>query len=158
MKPLTLALLVLAALVLAHPSEGLAWTGRVVEAASGQALLVRAQDGSDVLVRLYGIEAPGPAEKAGRASRETLDDMARDREVDVLPLAGSGSRVDGHVILDLQDLSSEMVRLGMAWVDWRHCAKGVCERWLLQEQEARAAGLGYWRDHPLGKSAGRGVF
>lgn len=158
MRHAILALPALLAWLLALPADCPAWTGRVVEAASGHALLVRAQDGSDILVRLYGIEAPGPAEKAGRASREALDGMARDREVDVLTVAGNGTRVDGHVILDLQDLSSEMVRLGMAWVDWRHCVKGVCDRWLLQEQEARAAGLGYWRDHPLGKPAGRDVF
>jgi endonuclease YncB( thermonuclease family) len=125
------------------------WTGRVQEAPTGDSLLVRAADGGLVLVRLYGIEAPAPAEPEGRAAQQALDGLARDRQVDVLPLSGQGSRQTGHVYLDLQDLSREMVRLGRAWVDWPRCVQGVCRLWLDDEQQARAVGLGLWQDSPL---------
>lgn len=94
------------------------WTGQVQEAASGDALLLRDADGAEVLVRLYGTETRGPAEPEGQAARRALDELCRGRDVDVLPLLGEGSRQTGHVLLDLQDLSREMARLGLAWVDW----------------------------------------
>ena len=142
---------VLVALMLAlcAAAPAWSWTGRVQEAASGDALLVHGPDGDEVLVRLYGIEAPGPAEPEGQAARQALDELTRGRDVDVLPLSGGGSRQTGHVLLDLQDLSREMVRLGRAWVDWPRCVQGVCRAWLNDEQQARAVGLGLWRDSPL---------
>ena len=142
---------ILAALILAlcAAAPAWSWTGRVQEAASGDALVVRAQDGTEVLVRLYGIEAPGPAEPEGQAARQALEGLARDREVDVVTLSGEGSHQTGHVILDLQDVSREMVRQGQAWVDWPRCVQGVCRVWLDDEQQARAVGLGLWRESPV---------
>lgn len=142
-------ILVALLLALCAASPAWSWTGRVQEAASGDALLVRDADGAEVLVRLYGVEAPGPAEPEGQAARRALDELCRGRDVDVLPLLGEGSRQTGHVLLDLQDLSREMVRLGLAWVDWPRCARGVCRAWLSDEQQARAVGLGVWRNSPL---------
>ena len=43
-------------------------------------------------------------------------------------------------------LNEEIVRTGFAWVYERYCRKTICGEWKKLEEEARAAGLGLWKD------------
>ncbi len=139
-----LAILAWAALAWAWPQP--AWVLRVYD---GDTYTVDL-DGARLRVRLQGVDCPELADRRGRWAEQPGARQARDwvaaRTADryvLLEITGAGRyRVVGRVILPGgQDLATELVRAGWAWVDPRYSH----DRVLLDLQaEARAARRGLW--------------
>ncbi len=124
----------------APPEDG----GKVIRILDGDSLIVRKQDGTDLEVRLFGIDAPEYRQPWSRRSREALEALAGDRwvRVDLVTVDVYGRSV--AVIRRASDgleVGREMVRLGHAWVYRRYTDD---ETLFKLEDEARAAGRGLW--------------
>ncbi len=119
-------------------------SGRVVRIIDGDSLVVRQQDGEEIEVRLYGIDAPEYRQPWSRRSRQALGTLVRDRVVrlEVTTIDAYGRSV--AVVRrdpDGLDVSREMIRLGHAWVYRRYTDDPTL---IGLEDGARAAGLGLW--------------
>lgn len=142
--PLLLAVLCLAVLSSAAGDAPAGETGRVVRIIDGDSLIVRQQDGTDVEVRLYGIDAPEYRQPWSKRSRQALGGLVRDRgvQLEVTTIDAYGRSV--AVVRrdpDGLDVGRAMVRLGHAWVYRRYTDDPTL---IDLEDEARAAGRGLW--------------
>lgn len=142
----TLAFLLLTAL----PARS--WNGEVVKVQDGDSIIVRAQDGARIRIRLHGIdtpEGPGTRWKPQPYSRIATDfvkallppgsvvavmDMGYDKYERTV--AGIVSLPNGQIVQE------ELLRAGLAWVYPKYCTD--CRQWKALEAEARKEGLGLW--------------
>jgi len=164
-KRLLLALLVgiLAAmevLVLpSHPSGG-EWNGYglVTRVSDGDTLTVRTAEGTQITVRLSGIDAPEtghgitrPGQPFGPHSRQSLHDMAHGKHAELECFESDRyQRNVCRVLINGLDVNAEQVQRGMAWV-YRANRRYVRDSSLYAiEDRAKAAGVGLWRSaHPV---------
>ncbi|MGM0646415.1 MAG: thermonuclease family protein [Thermodesulfobacteriota bacterium] len=140
-------LLGLAALGAGAASNGWSWSGRVVEIASPQVLVLTTQQGQQE-VALYGVDSvPGdhPQNEAVRTKIKRL--LAPLDLVEVVPLSPEGG-TEAHVYIegDGENLAEELVRQGYAWVDRAACRRRICTAWRELEAKARQDKRGLWAD------------
>lgn len=124
--------------------------GKVVALADGDTLTVLDADHVQHKIRLAGIDTPERKQPFGQRAKQHLSDLVFGRKVEVEAekLDRYGRRV-GKVLIDGRDANLALVVAGLAW----HYKKYQREQseadrllYALAEDEARARGLGLWRD------------
>lgn len=97
---------------LAHASE---FSAKVIAVMDGDTLLIM-RDGYKQKVRLADVDAPEKAQPYGLASRISLTEMVKGKQIQVLSLAVDDyGRMVAMVSVDGQNVNHEQVRRGMAW-------------------------------------------
>ncbi len=127
------------------PAEVL--SGRVTRVGDGDTLTLRTDDGKQVKVRLYGLDAPELDQKYGPEARDFLNTLVLNRDVRVeQQTIDQYGRVVGLVFDSGLSLNLTLVASGQAWVYERYCRLPVCDRMRAEEAQARQKKLGLWRD------------
>ncbi len=125
------------------------FAGRVVGVKDGDTIeILEGRVGR--VVRLWGIDCPERGQPYGARAKQTTSDLCHGKVVDVEPKAvDRWGRVVARVRLPGgRDLSSEIVRAGMAWWFVRYAPRDDALARL--EREARDARRGLWSDpHPV---------
>jgi len=104
-------------------------------------------DGREVIVRLWGVDAPEMAQTYGVMSKGILGDLCIGEtvHVDVVDVDRYRRRVCRVKLGDGRDVGEEMVKVGAAWWSQQYAPRE--ERLKLLEARARASKLGLW-NHP----------
>lgn len=135
---------------LAFSSRATLLTGRVVAIADGDTLTALDERKVQHKIRLAGIDAPEKRQAYGQRSRQSLADLVFNRVVQVeLGKKDRYGRDIGKVMLVGQDINLVLLRQGLAWHYKAYEREQSVEDRVLYaqaEQQARASGLGLWRD------------
>lgn len=141
MKTLTL----LSSLVIAFASAASAATmsGKVVGVKAGTSLEIL-NDGKVYSVKLHGVAGPAKHESFGKTSRKFVAEMAfmADVSLDIVSAESDGSFIGKVVLADGRDLSSEVLKAGMAW--WNSQLNPADKSLARMERDARDAYMGLW--------------
>ena len=117
-------------------------TGQVVGISDGDTLTLLTPDRRQTKVRLAEIDTPERRQPYGSRARETLADLAFQRQVRVVVEDSDRyGRTVGHVYAGDRNVNAEMVRRGAAWVYDRYNRDPKLP---VLEAEARAARRGLW--------------
>jgi endonuclease YncB( thermonuclease family) len=136
-------LLFVAALAFALSSQAQV-LGHVVKVHDGDTLTVLV-DGSELRVRLDGIDAPELAQPYGRRSRDSLSELCGAKQALVTRRGKDRyGRTIGRVSCAGIDAGDEQVRRGMAWVYVRYARAD--SPMYGSEHDARLARRGLWAD------------
>lgn len=124
--------------------------GRVVGVADGDTLTVLDGRKQQHKVRLDGIDAPEKAQPFGNRSKQSLSDLAYNRNVQVQTHKRDRyGRVVGKVLLDGTDLNLHQINRGLAWHYKAYSHEQTREdraRYAAAEEVARSERRGLWRD------------
>lgn len=125
-------------------------TGRVVGVADGDTLTVLDSSKKQHKIRLDGIDAPEKAQPFGQRSKQSLSDLAYNRNVQVeTHKRDRYGRVVGKVLLDGTDLNLVQINRGLAWHYKVYAHEQTREdraRYAAAEEVARSERRGLWRD------------
>jgi endonuclease YncB( thermonuclease family) len=125
-------------------------SGRVVGVADGDTLTVLDSRKQQHKVRLIGIDAPEKAQPFGERSKQSLSDLAYNRNVLVQTHKRDRyGRVLGTVLLDGIDLNLVQINRGLAWhykAYAREQTHNDRSRYAMTEEVARSDRRGLWRD------------
>jgi endonuclease YncB( thermonuclease family) len=116
--------------------------GRVVGVADGDTLTVLDADKKQHRIRISGIDAPEIGQPFANRAKQTLSELAFNREVrvEVIGTDKYGREV-GRVLVDGEDASLKMLKAGMAW----HFDKfDDSPEYASAQAEAREAKAGLW--------------
>lgn len=132
-----------------QPAPGAVLSGRVVGVSDGDTVKVLVGH-EELKVRMIGIDAPEKAQPFGKVAKQALSDRIFGREVGVQVKGRDRyGRVLGKLLLDGMDVNLAQIRDGLAW-HYADYAKdqfpGDADRYAQTEREAKAAGVGLWRD------------
>ena len=141
----------LVAVLLVSPLSAAAidFTGKVVAIADGDTLTLLV-DKTQHRIRIDGIDAPERTQPYSQRARQSLEDLAKGRQV-----TAHCSKVDRYgrdvcqVVVDGVDVGLEQIRRGFAWFFTRYANELPPERrssYEKAEAEAKAAKGGLWRD------------
>lgn len=123
-RPAIFVALLAAALTLTAPMTGCeAGGGQTLKVFDGDSFLMRGDDGREIEVRLYGIDAPERHQPWSRRSREALYGLIRGRALRLeLVETDRYGRAVAKVIREPDGLvvNAEMVKSGHAWVYRRY--------------------------------------
>lgn len=125
--------------------------GRVSRVGDGDTLqLLLAEDGPEIRVRLYGLDAPELDQPQGREARDFLARLVLDQEVRVEKQeVDQYGRVVGRVFSSGLSVNLTLVASGQAWVYEQFCQEPVCRQMRAEEASARRKKLGLWaQDRP----------
>ncbi|MDO5484100.1 MAG: thermonuclease family protein [Desulfovibrionaceae bacterium] len=130
-------------------SQVWAWTGYVLQVEDGNTIKVSKQpqgQGEQVLVRLYGIDAPVLSQPYAREAQYFLHKLLpRDAMINV---EETGEEKDGSltalVQVDGSSVNYQLIVDGLAWVNRTTCKALFCRRWYIQEHRALKQGKGLW--------------
>lgn len=133
----------LAACVMSAPAQAEWLRGHVVGVIDGDSLVVLIKT-QEIEVRMSDIDAPEKGQPFGKASKESLSELAFDRDVAIdVRTTDRFGRVVGRVYASGVDAALEQIRRGMAWV-FRKYSNDIT---LLNiEQQARLTRRGLWAD------------
>lgn len=119
---------------------------RLVKVIDGDSIAVTL-NGRETEIRLYGIDAPEYRQAHGDEATQALRRLLAGRALSIRPVTQDAyRRTVALVFADGTDVGEAMIAEGRAWVFTRYCEEAFCERWRERELQARAAGLGLWRD------------
>jgi len=103
---------------------------------------------TQVKIRLYGIDTPERRQPFGTKAKQFTSDLCFGKTVEVETV--DTDRYGRTVALIRSEngkvLKEEILSVGFAWVYERYCMKSICSEWKRLEDEARAVGLGLWKD------------
>ena len=105
--------------------------------------------GTQVRIRLYGIDTPEKRQAFGTKAKQFTSDQVFGKTVEVVPMDMDRYGRTVALIQSLDDtvtLNEALVQQGYAWVYRKYCKAEFCPEWLDYEQTAQAAGLGLWTD------------
>jgi len=118
-------------------------TGKVVSVTDGDSLTILV-DGTQVKIRLAGIDAPERKQPFGTRAREHLAGLVHEREVRLVSAGRDRyGRTLGVVWVDGVNVNEAMVEDGMAWQYRRYDRSKRLEE---LESDARANRRGLWVD------------
>ena len=104
-------------------------------------------DGQQTKIRLYGIDAPEKAQDFGQVSTEAIKRLTTGKAITVQPYERDKyGRTVGMLFADGVNVNEAQVKAGNAWVYQQYCKEAFCAQWKAFEQEAKASGVGLWRD------------
>lgn len=118
--------------------------GRIVKINDGDTYQLLLNDNQTVRIRMEGIDAPEGGMPYYRVSKKYLTNLAANAMVkSVIIDIDHYNRFVCRTYLDRKELSAEMLKSGIAW----HYKKyNRDENFARLESEARAAGLGLWKE------------
>ena len=103
-------------LIASCPAAAADITGRVVGVESGDTLVLAAEGGRRISVRLADVGAPQQSAFYAPSSRQFLENMVLDKTVRVETSGTEAAeRIVGHVYRGLLDVNLELVKVGAAW-------------------------------------------
>lgn len=118
--------------------------GRVIGVLDGDTLSLLTEDATTVRIRLAQIDAPEKRQAFGQRSKQSLSDLAFDRQAEVqIDTLDRYGRLVGKVRVGGQDVNLLQIQRGMAWV-YRRYAKDP--QYFEAEDKARKARVGLWAD------------
>ena len=126
-----------------------AWTGYVLRVEDGNSILLSTQQHNateQILVRLYGIEAPvlqQPYAKEALACLQRLLPKGVQVNVEVTSEDTDGVQT-ALVQVRGTSVNYQLLMEGLAWVDRNSCKALFCRRWYIQEHRAVAQKRGLW--------------
>jgi len=146
---LSLAFVLVAVLVSNGRCDALV-QGRVAHIIDGDSLCVEV-GGSDVEVRLWGIDSPEYDQPEAEQSKGALSNLASGRTVDLkLMYLDRYGRTVAELFIAGDSINEQMVSSGYSWVHPYFCREPVCRRWTMLEAAARRHRLGIWNsDNPV---------
>jgi endonuclease YncB( thermonuclease family) len=118
--------------------------GRVLKVFDGDSFIMRDEDGTEIEVRLFGIDAPERRQPWSRRSRQALKGILGGHAIDAETVTIDRYGRTVAVVRRRSDglsVNEEMVRQGHAWVYRRYTDDPTLLR---LEEQARAAGTGLW--------------
>lgn len=125
-------------------------SGRVVGVADGDTLTVLDSRKRQHKVRLVGIDAPEKAQPFGERSKQSLSDLAYNRNVQVQTHKRDRyGRVLGKVLLNGIDLNLVQINRGLAWHYKAYAREQTPDdrnRYAASEEVAVSNRRGLWRD------------
>lgn len=123
------------------------FTGRVTHVSDGDTLLLAlAGSGTEIKVRLYGLDAPELNQPHGKEARKFLSNLLLNREVRVEKQdVDQYGRVVGQVFDSGLFINMTLVASGHAWVYEQFCHKPICRQMKAEEAKARQKKLGLWK-------------
>jgi len=128
------------------------WQGRAVYVTDGDTITVRRTDDVNVIIRLYGIDAPEKAQNGGPEATEAvhnwlranhwtvkIKELGKDRYGRTLAIILNGCECD--------NLNKYLVAQGRAWTYERYCRdKTLCEELKRRQHYAQGNKNGLWAD------------
>jgi endonuclease YncB( thermonuclease family) len=148
-RPLAPLLLGCAIALAAVPTAGAQAPATVTDVLAGDAVAVRLGDGSELGVRLIGVDAPAPRDCGGDTAAELLERLFLDRAVTLVadPFQ-TGLDAAGRSLFyvdrdDGLDAGRELLRAGLAEVSEGRFAR--LDAYDEAAAEAEADGIGVWR-------------
>ena len=122
--------------------------GKVIGISDGDTITVL-HDGTQIKIRLYGIDTPERKQAFGSKAKQFTSDQVFGKTVKVVPM--DTDRYGRTVALiqppdDTVTLNEELVRQGYAWVYRKYFKADFCPDWLTDERTARSSGFGLWAD------------
>lgn len=101
---------------LSHATHADTLHGRVIGIADGDTLTILDANRDQHRIRLAGIDAPEKKQPFGQASKQSLSDLAYDRDVDVdWHKTDRYDRIIGKVLVSGVDANLIQIKKGMAW-------------------------------------------
>lgn len=143
-KPLFVLLLTLS---LAAPA--LAWETRSKSVRDGDSIDVVNDDGVQVNIRLYGIDAPESKQAFGYQAKKRLTQLVSRKiiRIENVDTDRYGRTVALVRLVDGTLVNEEMVRSGLAWVYDQYCKEpDLCADLRQAQAEAKGAGRGLWAE------------
>ena len=124
------------------------YQAKVVGITDGDTIKVL-HEGTQIKIRLYGIDTPEKRQAFGNKAKKFTSDMVFGKTVKVITM--DTDRYGRTVALiqppdSMVTLNEALVQHGYAWVYRKYCKADFCPDWLEYEQTAQAAGLGLWTD------------
>lgn len=100
-----------------------------------------------VTVRIAAIDAPERRQPFGEVSRQHLAALCFEQQARITPRTKDRyGRLVADVSCQGRDAGADMVASGMAWVFERYAQPALDGELFLGQSNARAAGVGLWRD------------
>lgn len=147
---MTKHLLPLLCLLCCWPMQAFAWQGTVLSVQDGDTITVAPSGDArtPVTVRLYGIDAPELGQSGGSDAADALKALCPvNMKVEVIPYSTDKyGRTVGLVASKRKVLNADMLEQGHAWVYARYCKQKFCRKWRKLEKNAKAQGMGLWRE------------
>lgn len=128
-------------------ADAMAWRGKCVTALDGDTLRIKDTCNQEIMVHLYGIDAPERGQCFGRQAQMELLDMLTGEWVEIQAVETDGQ---GNIraLVKLHATSDYVNRLlvakGLAWVEGQRCGKSFCSEWKHLETNARDKRTGLW--------------
>lgn len=145
---------IILAISLSHAAQADTLHGRVIGIADGDTLTILDANRDQHRIRLAGIDAPERKQPFGQASKQSLSDLAYDRDVDVeWHKSDRYGRIIGKVLVSGVDANLIQIKKGMAWHYKKYeSEQSVADRraYAAAEDRARQQRQGLWREqHPI---------
>ena len=118
--------------------------GKVIKIADGDTLTLLTPSNQQVKIRLAGVDTPERKQPFGNKAKQALSNLAFQKQA-LVEIAAKDryGRTVGVVFVDGQNVNTELIRQGMAWVYRKYTDD---ERLYVLESEAKQAKRGLWLD------------
>ncbi len=128
------------------PSLVWAWSGRVVDVATGETITVL-RNGKNEKVMLYGIDCPEDGQPFSNEAKQFTSEMVFGKKVQVEQIREDRQgRIVAIVAVEKRLLNEEIVKAGFGWVYDRYCDWPICETWKALQLKAKLSKRGLWID------------
>ena len=116
----------------------------VFKVSDGDTISVRDANGTEITIRLYGIDAPELKQKGGAESKNYLSQLVKNKTVSVYPNdTDQYGRTVAHVYVGDKSVPLLMIESGNAWYYKQYAKEYPLEN---AEIEARRKSIGIWKD------------
>jgi endonuclease YncB( thermonuclease family) len=127
----------------AKPEE---FQAKIIQIIDGNTIKVRKYDNTEIAIRFYGIDTPGPDQPLGAEVVEAMKESLIGRQVTVIEI---GKNKNGNIeaIVNAKEgtVNWGMVAEGLAWYDPKYCSvKPACGKFRDAEKDAREEKRGLW--------------
>lgn len=105
--------------------------------------------GEEVIIRLYGIDAPEINQSYGNKAKDWLQSKIEGKSINMKKIGkGYYNRTIAIVSTNGQNINEALVRNGLAWVSSWYCKQEtLCNRWRDYQQQAQENNIGLWDQH-----------
>ena len=116
----------------------------MIKVSDGATFTLLTEDKSPIKIRLHGIDAPEHYQPFSKVSRQFINDMIYDKDVEVTKMdIDRYGRTIGMVFVDGMNVNEALLKSGLAW-HYKQYDKNP--EWAKLENEARQNKRGLWAD------------
>jgi endonuclease YncB( thermonuclease family) len=128
------------------PCRGWAWSGKVVNVASGELITV-VRNGELLKVVLYGIDCPEEEQPFSHEAKQFTAKMAMGKSAEIEQIReDKQGRIVAIVAVERRLLNEEIVKAGLGWVYGYSCNWPICETWKALQLRAKLDKRGLWQE------------